>query len=84
MERLSRWAWLAVSFVWFVACVVVLFDGGPTRMRQDDGLGRRQTNALVLVMPSPPSVSGPLTRIERLATIQATWGQDLVDSGDNR
>lgn len=35
-------------------------------------------------MPSPPMVSGPLTRIDRLTTIQATWGQDLVGSGDNR
>eukprot|EP00752_Nemacystus_decipiens_P009868 g8805.t1 len=34
-------------------------------------------------MPSPPMVSGPLTRIDRLTTIQATWGQDLVDGGDN-
>lgn len=76
-------AWLILSSLWAVACVVVLYEGGPATKRQSDDR-ERQTNVLVLVMPSPPMVSGPSTRIDRLATIQATWGQDLVDSGDNR
>ena len=33
---------------------------------------------VVVVMPSPPMVSGPMTRIDRLQTIQDTWGRELV------
>lgn len=46
--------------------------------------GHRQDKTVVVVMPSPPMVSGPSTRIDRLQSIQDTWGQDLVDAGENR
>eukprot|EP00903_Cladosiphon_okamuranus_P006467 g6327.t1 len=81
MERRRRLAWLIISCLWVVACVVVLYERGPTRLSQNDGGGGRQTNVVVLVMPSPPMVSGPSTRIDRLTTIRTTWGQDLVDNG---
>ncbi|CAN0034019.1 unnamed protein product [Ectocarpus sp. 12 AP-2014] len=42
--------------------------------------GYRQDKTVVVVMPSPPMVSGPSTRIDRLQTIRDTWGQDLMDS----
>lgn len=35
---------------------------------------------VVVVMPSPPMVSGPMTRMDRLRAIRETWGDDLVDS----
>lgn len=37
---------------------------------------------VVVVMPSPPMVSGPMTRIDRLRTIQDTWGRELVSKAD--
>lgn len=33
---------------------------------------------VVVVMPSPPMVSGPMTRIDRLRAIRETWGRDLI------
>lgn len=83
MERRTRWAWLIISSLWAVSCVVVLYGGVPITPSQIDD-PERQTSILALVMPSPPMVSGPLTRIDRLATIRDTWGQDLVDTGDNK
>lgn len=39
---------------------------------------------VVVVMPSPPMVSGPMTRIDRLQTIHGTWGRELVSkAGDS-
>lgn len=38
---------------------------------------------VVVVMPSPPMVSGPMTRIDRLRTIQDTWGRELVSKADS-
>lgn len=98
MDRRGRWAWLIISVLWIVSCIVVLSTRAPARDadadRRDDHQGsqgsqgskrsQRNTNTLVLVMPSPPMVSGPLTRIDRLRAIQETWGRDLVNAGDNR
>lgn len=39
------------------------------------------TGIVAVVMPSPPSVSGPSTRIDRLVTIRDTWGSVLVQMG---
>lgn len=39
---------------------------------------------VVVVMPSPPMVSGPMTRIDRLMAIQETWGRDLIIAGHAR
>lgn len=45
---------------------------------------RHKSNVVVMVMPSPPMVSGPSTRIDRLETIGDTWGRDLLHGGNHR
>ncbi|CAN0048696.1 unnamed protein product [Ectocarpus sp. 12 AP-2014] len=58
------------------------YDHGNTHPSSSQR-GYRQDTTVVVVMPSPPMVSGPSTRIDRLRTIRDTWGQDLMDAGEN-
>lgn len=69
-----------------ITAAAVAAGGGVEKMAAAAATeARRYTSGIVvLVMPSPPSVSAPSTRIDRLETIRDTWGRDLVKGGKHR
>ena len=61
-----------------------LAGGKPLRARAGGDDGEPTIGLVVVVMPSPPMVSGPMTRMDRLRTIGDTWGRDLISKvGDS-
>ncbi|CAN0129448.1 unnamed protein product [Pylaiella littoralis] len=97
MEHRGRKLWITISLLWMVGCFLVLHYAMISSITAAAGAAgrgvekmaaaaateaRRYTSGIVvLVMPSPPSVSAPSTRIDRLETIRDTWGRDLVKGG---
>ncbi|CAM9697183.1 unnamed protein product [Choristocarpus tenellus] len=71
-----------LSFATFTTCRYFIPWGvSLTHFPQDLLLTIPTARVAVVVMPSPPVVSGPSTRIERLTTIQETWGGDFLLGG---
>lgn len=46
--------------------------------RKKGGRDEKVRSIVVVVMPSPPIILGPMSRIDRLMAIRDTWAQDLL------
>lgn len=57
------------------------FEGGgdPRVIRPASG-----NSLAIIVVPSPPTVPGPMTRIDRLKAISETWGDDFLRGHGSR